>query len=196
MKSKRILANGPMMAAIGMMAFMPATSWAMIGQNSATAQQACACYTTSLTPGASHLLNDVWRDAEQVARRTDSLENFADSPNIDRSMQDHQLKLVQARVNDMDNRLLRLEGMEQSLPPADQRSVNETISLVQSMANDTKDAISDLDASTQYGGYAQLLNEEANTVAQEINSGEQATDVQQRSAYYQENLGTLPVFGK
>ena len=170
MELKRWLANGSMMAAIGVMAFMPPTSVAMSAQNSAAVQQASGCITTTLTPEARNLLNDVWRDAEQVARDTASLKSFANVPNIDRGVQDHRLMQIQAKVADMDNRLLQLEG--QALPPSDQRAIHEAMPLVQSMANDTTDAIGDLEARTQYGGYAQMLNEEATTVAREISTGE------------------------
>jgi hypothetical protein len=196
MKTKRWLANGSMMAAIGAMALIPATAMAMAVQNYGPAQPACGCPSATVAPEARNLLNDVWRDAGQIALRTGSLENLANAPNVDRGIQDRELYLIQDKVNDMNNRLVRLEGMEQSLPAAEQRAINEAAPLVQSMTGDTAAAIGDLEAGTQYGGYAQMLNEEAKTVAREINTGVQTADLQQRGAYYQKNLGMLEAFGR
>lgn len=147
-------------------------------------------------PEARNLLNDVWRDAEQVGRRTGSLVNFANSPNIDRTMQDNQLEHIQAKVDEMNDRLIRLEGMKQSVPASDQRAIDQALHLVQLMATGTTAAISDLNANIQYGGYAQILNEEARSVGQGMKNGEQGADVQERATYDQENLGELSAFGK
>lgn len=194
MEIKKWLANGPVTAAIGLMAFIPVMSMTMVAQTSTDAQSACT--TPTVMPEARNLLNDIWRDAEQVARGTGSLENFADSPSVDRTMQDDQLQNIQAKVEDMDNRLSRLEEIEQSLPPSARKAIDEVTPLVQYMATNTAAALGDLNANIQYGGYAQILNDEAQTIEQDINTGEQSADLRLGAAYDQENLGMLPVFGK
>ena len=192
----RRLANSPMIAAIGMTVFMPMTSMAAIEGNCAVVQPVCESRVTTVAPEATTLLNRVWSDADQVARRTESLEHFANDPSADRHMQIDQLKSIQAKVEDMSQRLGRLQGMEASLPFGDQHAIREASAVVRSMSTDANYAIGDLNADIAYGGYTQLLDQEARTVAQDVNRGEQSADLQERAAYYAENLGMLTVFGK
>ncbi len=165
MDIKRWLANGSMMAAIGALALVPVPSIAMAGQNSAAPPPAYGCAATSVTPQARNLLNGVWRDAGQVSHDAASLEGFANSPTVKPRMQESQLTQLQAKVGDMNYRLDRLTGMEQSLPATDQRAISEAIPMVQSMAANTTAAIADLNAGIQYGGYVRTLNREAQSLA-------------------------------
>jgi hypothetical protein len=167
MDIKRWLAHGSMATAITAMAFMPAASMASTGPNPVKNQKTI----TATTPEARTLLDAVRRDAQQVARRTSSLENFANAPTVDRSMQNTQLKRIQAKVDDMDYRFRRLEAMESSLPMSDQRAIRDAKPLVRAMRNDTTAAMGDLSSSIPYTGYAKTLNEEAQAVARNISTG-------------------------
>jgi chromosome segregation ATPase len=181
------------MAAVGMMALMPATSIAMTTQPSATTSR-CPC--TTVMPEARILLNAVRWDAQKIANRADSLENSANTPNSDRTAQSNQLQRIQAKLRDMDSRLGRLEEIKQSLPAPDHQATNEAIFTVRLMQRSTTAAIGDLEAGIQYGGYAKVLNDEAQTLAREMHTAEHSVDLQERAAYDQENLGMLLVFGK
>lgn len=196
MDIKRWLVNGSITAALGMMAFVPAQSIAMTGQNSSAAQGGSGCLTANVTPQARELLNGVRRDAEQISQRTSSLESLANAPTNQQSMQESELTHIQAKVGDMNYRIDRLEEMQPSLPAADRQAINEALPMVQAMAANTTAAIADLNARIQYGGYAKTLNQEAQTLAQYIHADEHAANVQERSAYYRNNLGMLEVFGK
>ena len=194
MKLKCWLRNGPMLAAVGVAALIPMTSMAAIGQPCA-ASEASECSWATNAPEARNLLNDMWRDADQVARQANSLQNLANDPNADRQIQADQLGEIQATIAEMDKRLCSLEGIQASLPSAEQQVMREASPLVRSMENDNSNALGDLNKSIPYGGYTQILTEEAQTVAQDINLGEHLADMQQRAASHQKNQGMLEVFG-
>ena len=183
MDIKRWLANSPMMVAAGVIMLTPATSMAMNAPNYGADQASCDCSTATISPQARDLLNDVWWDAGQIAVRTGSLQTYADSPNVDRGVQDRQFQQIRSEVADMSNRLVQLDGMEQSLPASEQRAINEAAPVVRSMVNDTADAFGDLKADIQYGGYTQILNDEARTVERDIDDGEHTADLRQSASY-------------
>ncbi len=164
MDIKRWVTNGSMMAALGVMAFVPVPSIAMTGQNSGAA-------TANVTPQARDLLNGVRRDAEQIGQRASSLESLANAPNNQQSMQESELTHIQAKVGDMNYRIDRLEGMQPSLPAADRPAINQALPMVQAMSANAAAAIADLNAGIQYGGYAKILNREAQDVSQDFNFG-------------------------
>ena len=180
MEINRWLRNGPMLAAVGLIAFIPMTSMAAVERDCASAEQEPQCCATTAAPEARGLLNDMWRDAAQVVRQTDSLQILANSPSVDRSIQTEELVQIRADVADMENRLCRLEAIQGSLPSAEQQAILEASPLVRSMANDTNDAIGDLDASIPYGGYTQMLHTEAQTVSQNSDTGEHVAALYQR----------------
>lgn len=193
MEMKSWLASSPMLAAIGLMAFLPVPS--MAASNQSSEGRNCGSCAATVMPQARDLLNHVERDAQQVSQRAQSLATMADSPNLNRTRQAKQLQRIQNEVDDMHTRLAELNGMKQSLPGPDRQAVNSATSMVQLMSTNTSNAIGDLDSNIQYGGYTQILNNEAQTVAQDISTSVQSSDRRQRAAYYQENLGMLPVFG-
>ena len=179
MEIQKLLRTGPVLAAVGLIALLPMSSMGAAHGNCASTRISTA------TPDSRGLLNGMWKDAQQVARQSESLQSLADHPAVHTRMQTEELASIQATASDMENRLCRLEAMKASPPSAEQRAIFEAAPLVRSIANDTTAAIGDHGVSIAYGGYTQVLDSEAQALATNIDISEHVAAMHQRSVQHQ-----------
>lgn len=134
-----------------------------------------AAYSANVSRDASRLLEAIRHDTQRVEYRASVLENYQIDSAADWGANAHQLRRIRAEVDDIGKRLCRLEQLRRGTSAWEQRAIAEARPLVQYMADNTNDAIRNLDAHNDdffyvsHRNYAQNLWKEARTLDRIVN---------------------------
>ena len=167
-------------AVVGAMVLAPAVSMAARLKSCLAEPATPESYTQNFSGEATRLLNDMRYDAHKVAYHADNLENFATNTEIDWQLHADQLTRIKHEVNDMGQRLCRLEAIEGAVAPWQRTAIRQVAPLVQYMADNTDDAINYVNAHQgefwvpSYSRNVQNLDTEATTVARRVHNDEEA----------------------
>ncbi|HTS47236.1 MAG TPA: hypothetical protein VMH05_04795 [Bryobacteraceae bacterium] len=168
-------------AVICAIAFLPAVSKAQtrvqIGTCSPTAVSDHS-YARSSTQEATHLLNDMQYDARQVGNHARIMDNFTYHTKFAWDTTGIELRRIRWEINDMGKRLCKLERMQNAVPLAEQRAIQNVAPVVQEMADNADAAIHFRNAhhsglwAPSFTANAQNLQTEAQTVIRQIHGSE------------------------
>ena len=169
----------------------------------ATTAKECACekptaasYTWDFHREANTLFEDVQTDAQQIEDHAAELQSFSDEPEL--SWHDHAIQLNQLKgeVNDMGQKLCRLETIRRVVAPWQQKTIDRIASNVPLMADNTEDAILYLNAhqhdltNPTYWRYADNLYSEGSNLTQ---SGGEAVQYAKVLGEYHELRGEIGI---
>jgi len=135
--------NGLLLRAFisSMMAFVPAASAAAVGAKCITGKPTAASYTWNFQKEADQIFEDIQADAAQAQYHADKLQSFGLDEEL--SWESHALELSQIRsaINDMGERLCRLETIRRVVAPWQQKTIDRIAVTVRLMADNAEDAI-------------------------------------------------------
>jgi len=122
----------------------------------------------------THLLNDMQYDARQIAHHAQVMENLADHTQFSWDTEGLELRSVRTEINDMGNRLGRLQAMENAVAPSEQQAIQRLQPLVEQMAQNADAAIQF--RNSHHSGYwagpfmtdVKSIHAEANTLVRTI----------------------------
>lgn len=126
-----------------------------------------ASYTWNFRKEADGIFQDIQSDALRARSHADHLDRFVADPDLSWEAHADQLAQLRSEINDIGNRLCRLETIRRVVAPWQQRSIDHIARSVQLMADNTEDAILFLDNNEQilwsptYQSYVQNLFNEA-----------------------------------
>jgi hypothetical protein len=132
---------------------------ASLAMSAAPRSQALSCqvgtpsaesYTWNFQAEAQALLETVVSDAREVQDHADHLHGMMLEPEI--SWQSHALELSQIRdeVNDLGQKLCRLETIRRVTSPWERKAIDQAAPLISELAHDTQNAITILNANHEY----------------------------------------------
>ncbi|HZT33129.1 MAG TPA: hypothetical protein VFA33_24795 [Bryobacteraceae bacterium] len=144
---------------------------------------------------ASQLLDDIQMDASHAANRADELQSLYQSPTVDWLSHATQLNNVRDEVNDMGNKLCRLETIRRVLPPWQQKAVDDAAPLVRLMADNAQDAITFLNGHQEelwepvYDKYINNLSTESRQLSRSMRNFEEYAKVHHEDRNLGKSLG-------
>ena len=100
-----------------------------------------ASYTWNFRQEADGIFQDIQSDAVQARSHADYLDRFVAEPDLSWEAHADQLAQLQSEINDIGNRLCRLETIRRVVAPWQQRSIDHIARSVQLMADNAQDAI-------------------------------------------------------
>ena len=144
---------------------------------------------------ATAIFRDVAADSRNALDSANTLESFADSPEL--SWQGHALELSELRtdVNDMGAKLCRLEAIRADVAPWQQKTIDEIAAEVRLMADNTQDAIRFVNAhqenlwEPEYHKYVSNLDDEARQLTRSVTSAVHYANAQRHYQRMREELG-------
>jgi len=133
-------------------------------------QPTATSYTWNFRQEANTIFGDIQSDARQVVDHAATLQSFAYG-DLSREAHAVQLMRVKAAVNDMGNKLCRLETIRRVTAPWQQKTIDQIAKTARLMADNTEDAIVFVNShpedlwSPTYGTYVNNLYKESRGVA-------------------------------
>jgi hypothetical protein len=190
----RFVGSGILVAA---MSALPASAVTpKMTKGSCTAGEPTAeSYTWNFHQEASNLLNEIAADAHQVQSQADQLQALDRAPNISWQADASRFTQIRAKVNDMGQKLCRLQGIRSAMLPWQQKATNRAASLVLLMKDNTEDAINHLNSNRldlwtpAYQQYAVNLSDEASRASHTLNNYLEYAKVHQREQKLGQTLG-------
>lgn len=116
----------------------------------ATQSQARSCpvgtptaesYTWNFRAEAQGLLDDMASQARHTRDDADQLQTVMSNAESDWQIQAQELSQIRVAVNDMGQKLCRLEAIHRVASPWEQKAIDQAAPLIAEMANDTENAI-------------------------------------------------------
>jgi hypothetical protein len=135
-----------------------------------TGQPTAQSYTWNFQREADGIFEDIHNDAGQVADRAATLQRDVTETNLIWESHGDTLMGLKASVNDMADKLCRLQAIRRVLSPWQQKTVDRINTEVRLMVDNAQDAITFSDAnpsdlwSPTYSAYVNNLYHEANTL--------------------------------
>jgi hypothetical protein len=126
-------------------AALPVSAATASSQACVAQKPTAASYTWNFRSEASRLLNDIQMDAAKIRNRAATLESF--EPMQLETWQAHEAQLVPIKedVNDIGQKLCRLEQIQTAVAPWQKRAILKTAVTSRLLANNTQDALAFLD---------------------------------------------------
>ena len=123
------------------MAVVPAASAAAVGAKCVTGKPTAASYTWNFQKEADRIFEDIHADAAQAQYHAEQLQSFGLDEEV--SWQSHAIELSEVRsaINDMGERLCRLEVIRRVVAPWQQKTIDRIAVTVRLMADNAEDAI-------------------------------------------------------
>ncbi len=119
----------------------PAISMAAAAQSCMTGEPTAQSSTWNFNKEASQLLKSVRADAMEAENSADRLTHFAALPAMSWESHATELQSVKTAVNDMGDKLCRLQAIRQTLEPWEQKAVDRVVPLARMAAGNAEDAI-------------------------------------------------------
>lgn len=152
-------------------------------------------YTWNFRAEASQLLNDIQADAVHAQQHADKLETYASQLQISWQAHGEQLDAIRAEVNDMGQKLCRLETIRRVVAPWQQTAIKRAAKLVQLMADNTQDAIQFVDNHqgnlwmSPYPRYAANLYQDSKQLDHSLRTYEEFAQVHHEDLQLEKTLG-------
>ena len=138
MRLKQLLVSGCVSAA---MAVLPAASATAAMHECVIGKPTAASYTWNFRQEANNIFEDIQSDVSQVRYHAAQLQSFEFHPYLSWQSHADQLFKVRSAVNDMGDRLCRLETIRRTVAPWQQRTIDRIATTVRLIADNTQDAI-------------------------------------------------------
>jgi hypothetical protein len=194
----RFLGSGVLVAAMSVLPASAVTT-KMTKGSCTPGEPTAESYTWNFHQEASNLLNGIAADAHQVQSQADQLRALDRTPDISWQSDASQLTQIKAKVNDMGQKLCRLQVIRPAVLPWQQKATNQVASLVLLMKDNTQDAINYLNNNRldlwnpTYRQYAVNLSNEASHASHTVNNYVEYAKVHQREQQLEQALGTKKV---
>jgi hypothetical protein len=149
---------------------LPAASAAAAENECIAKKPNAASYTWNFQNEANNIFADMQSDAAQVQDHAAQLQSFALSPEMSWQSHADQLNQLRREINDLGERLCRLETIRRVVAPWQQRTIDRVATTVRLMADNAEDAISVINRNHQflwsptYEEYANNLYSEAKSL--------------------------------
>lgn len=124
-----------------LMAFLPTAAAVAAANKCAAAKPNAASYTWNFQNEADNIFEDIQADAARAQYHAEQLQTFARDQQVSWQSQAIELDQVRSAVNDMGERLCRLETIRRSVAPWQQRTIDRIAPAVRLMADNAQDAI-------------------------------------------------------
>lgn len=125
---------------------LPLTLEAVTSNECACGKPTAASYTWDFHREADTLFQGIQFDAQRVTNHAANLQSFADDPNVTWQVHATELNQLRTEVNDMGNKLCRLETIRRVVAPWQQETIDRIASTLPLMADNTTDAIAYVNA--------------------------------------------------
>ena len=142
-----------------------------------------ASYTWDFHKEADRLFTEIQSDSQQVVNHAAKLQSFSDDYELDWQPNADQLNRLKSEVNDVGQKLCRLETIRRVVAPWQQNAIDQIAPSVQLMADNVQDAImfgnahrNDLWNPT-FRRYADNIYTEATTLQQSVGDAVQYANV-------------------
>jgi len=170
----------------------------------ATQSQARSCpvgtptaqsYTWNFRAEAQGLLDDMASEARQARENADRLHTLMSNPESDWEPQALELDRIRDTVNDMGQKLCRLEAIRRVTSPWEQKAIAQAAPLIAAMANDTENAITFLNNNQRdlfmpaYTSLGADLYRRSASLAKSVSEFEKFGKVHQEDIRMQKTLG-------
>ena len=162
------------------------------------AKPTAASYTWDFKGEANGIFRDVQSQAQQVTDHMAELQSLMRDPNVSWQTHADQLLQVKTEVNDLGERLCRLETIRRVLAPWQQKMVDQIATQVQLMAGNTQDAMAFMDSNREqlwsptYHKYVNNAYAEATQLANSSGNAAEYAKVQPEYRRLQSELGIGP----
>ncbi|MGA8235426.1 MAG: hypothetical protein WB918_02830 [Candidatus Sulfotelmatobacter sp.] len=128
-------------AALAAWAVFPLTLGAVTSHACACGKATAASYSWNFRQEADSIFKDFQADAQQFTSDAATLQSFTDDPNITWQVDVGQLNALKSDVNDMGQKLCRLETIRRVVAPWQQDAIDRIAANLPLMADNTRDAI-------------------------------------------------------
>lgn len=178
------------------LAVFPLTLGAVTATKCVCSKPTAASYTWDFHREADTLFNNVQADSWQVKDRAAKLQSFSFHPDMSWQAHVDQLSQMKKEVNDMGQKLCRLETIRRAVAPWQQKTIDRIAPSVVLMADSTQDAILYVNAhrydltSPTYRQYVDNLYAEGSNLTQ---SAEDAVQYAKVLGEYHELRGEIGV---
>jgi hypothetical protein len=196
MRFKELSRSGYLLAAMLLVPGMSlATTPIMTSQKCTPGEPTEASYTWNFPKEASSLLNGVRADALKVNDQAQQLEDFSKNPSMDWRADADKLSQIRQDVNDMSNKLCRLETIRRVVLPWQQEAIDRTSRIVRLMSDNTADAIVFINANQEdlwsptFNKYAKNLAQESNQVSTSVRHFEEYAQLHNEKTPVKKTLG-------
>lgn len=193
MKLKQLLLSGCVSAA---MAVLPAASATAAMHECVIGRPTAASYTWNFPREANSIFENIQNDAWQARYHAEQLQSFANSPDLSWQSHANELSQVKSAVNDMGDRLCRLETIRRVVAPWQQRTIDRIATTIRLMADNTQDAIvfgqsnwRMLWGSPTYQKYVDNLYSEAQNLTQSVGNAVEYAKVGPQYQELRKNIG-------
>src|SRR5579863_562654 len=124
-----------------LMAFLPAASAVAAVNKCADGKPTPASYTWNFKKEADGIFEDIHADAARAQYHAEQLQSFALSEEMSWESHANELAQVRSAINEMGERLCRLETIRRVVAPWQQRTIDRIAATVRLMADNAQDAI-------------------------------------------------------
>ena len=183
MRLRELLTIASIAAAMALAAIPAGAATALVAHACVLGKPTAASYTWDFKGETNAIFKDIQADARNALDHADELQSIDRSPEETWQSQSFELNDLKGEINDIENRLCRLETIRRVVAPWQQREIDRIAVTGRLMANNAQDAILFVDAHQNglwvgaYRHYLDNLYNEAKSLTRSVGNAVEFSSV-------------------